>query len=150
MVCIADQNPIAGLMWCSPPFWRSSFQAIGSNNRPPASISPGSLSSHTTAAVITMRTAMAPSVPQKMACFCRCLGRLRAASAMTMALSPASTRSIRMMLSSPDQKVEAKTSMLTPTRGTDSADAGAWPLGVPMVSLANRHAACHGDRGMRP
>ena len=45
--------------------------------------------------VSELRTAMAPTVPQIIACCCRCLGTLLAASAITLALSPASTKSIR-------------------------------------------------------
>ena len=69
------------------------------------------MSSHTTISVIAVRTPMAPTVPQMMAFFCRCLGRLRAARAMTMALSPASTRSIRMMAISADHQAVENSSM---------------------------------------
>ena len=55
-------------------------------------------------AVSAKRTATAPKVPQNTAFFCRCFGSRLAAMAMTMALSPASTRSSRMMVSRPERK----------------------------------------------
>ena len=55
---------------------------------------------------MTDRTTMAPTVPQTMAFFCRWAGRWRAARAMTMALSPARTRSMRMMASSADHQAD--------------------------------------------
>jgi hypothetical protein len=55
------------------------------------------LSSQTTIRVSALRTTIAPTVPQIIACRCRCRGTLRAASAITMALSPASTRSMTMI-----------------------------------------------------
>jgi hypothetical protein len=78
-------------------FWTSSFHAIHTSARPPTSIRPGIFSSHTTASVISARTTIAPAAPHRMAFFCNSGGRLRAASAMRMALSPASTRSITMI-----------------------------------------------------
>ena len=56
-------------------------------------------SSQTTITVIRLRTPMAPTAPQTIARFCSATGRLRAARAMTIALSPASTRSMITMAS---------------------------------------------------
>lgn len=53
---------------------------------------------------MTERTAIAPTVPQMMAFFCKWDGRLRAARAITMALSPARTKSIRMMANRADHQ----------------------------------------------
>src|SRR6185436_5124273 len=61
--------------------------------------------SQTTITVIRLRTTMAPMAPQTIARFCSAGGRLRAARAMTIALSPASTRSITTMASSAERKV---------------------------------------------
>ena len=58
-----------------------------------------------TVGAIVVRTAMAPIAPQMIARFCSAGGRLRAARAITMALSPASTRSITTMASSAERKV---------------------------------------------
>src|SRR6185369_13602596 len=69
-----------------------------------------------TPTVIAARTTMAPSVPQTMALRFSRWGRLRAAKAMTIALSPASTRSIRTMASSADhQAVEKNSISITPS-----------------------------------
>jgi predicted tellurium resistance membrane protein TerC len=46
---------------------------------------------------ITRRKIIAPAVPQKIAFFCKCAGRLRAAIPITMALSPANKISITMI-----------------------------------------------------
>jgi hypothetical protein len=67
-------------------------------------MSPGIFSSHTTPIVIRERTTMAPTVPHTIALVLQVRGRLRAASAITIALSPASTRSMRMMASSADHQ----------------------------------------------
>ncbi len=64
------------------------------SSTPPISSRPGISSSHTTSSVIDERTITAPAVPAMIARRCRCRGTLRAASAMTIALSPASTRSM--------------------------------------------------------
>ena len=40
---------------------------------------------------------MAPAVPQKMAFFCKCAGKFRAAMPITMALSPANRISMTMI-----------------------------------------------------
>ena len=52
--------------------------------------------------------AMAPKVPQKMTLFWLSLGRLRATRPMMRALSPASTRSIRMMARRADKECGRK------------------------------------------
>src|SRR5450830_1992050 len=54
---------------------------------------------------------MAPTVPHRMAFFCRCAGNWRAARAITMALSPARTRSIRTMASRADHHGAERNSM---------------------------------------
>src|SRR6188474_885192 len=59
------------------------------------------------------RTTMAPTVPQTMAFFCRWDGRLRAARAITMALSPASTRSMRMIAKRADHQGAVNNSKFT-------------------------------------
>src|SRR5436190_19306344 len=64
------------------------------------------LSSQTTITVIRLRTTMAPAVPQRIARFCSCTGRLRAARAMTIALSPASTRSMTTIARSAERDCE--------------------------------------------
>src|SRR6185312_2595788 len=115
MVRSAAQKPSAAATSCDASSCFSSFQAIGSSNRPPASIRPGNSSSQTTTAVSAMRTATAPKLPQNTAFFCSGGGSLRAASAITMALSPASTRSSRMMVDRPERKL-AGNSM----RGSDA------------------------------
>ena len=58
--------------------------------------------------VIAARTTIAPTVPQMMAFFRRSAGRERAASAITMALSPARTRSMMTMASSAEKKLRGK------------------------------------------
>ncbi len=58
-----------------------------------------------------MRIAIAPAVPQRITRFCKCAGTLRAARPMTSALSPASTRSMTMMVSKAIRKVVEKMSM---------------------------------------
>ena len=73
--------------------------------------------SHTTTSVIALRTTIAPAAPQMMARFCRCDGRLRAAIAITMALSPASTKSITMMASRAERNSVEKRSTATPKGG---------------------------------
>src|SRR4051812_20975326 len=57
------------------------------------------------------RTTIAPTVPHAIAFFCKCDGRRRAASAMTIALSPARTRSMRMMAARADHHGVEKISM---------------------------------------
>ena len=81
-----------------------SFQPIQMRAAPPTSRKPGIFNNQTTAPVSSTRTAIAPAVPHRMTARCFSLGTLRAAMPMMMALSPASTRSIRMMASSADRK----------------------------------------------
>ena len=61
-------------------------------------------SSQTTITVIRLRTPIAPTAPQTIARFCSAAGRLRAARAMTMALSPARTRSMTTIASKAERK----------------------------------------------
>lgn len=72
--------------------------------------------SQTTTKVIAERTAMAPKVPQKIAFLCKFGGRFRAASAITIALSPASTRSINIIAPSADQNSGLNSSIKGPLR----------------------------------
>jgi hypothetical protein len=62
------------------------------------------LSSQTIAKVAAMRSKMAPSVPPRIALERNGLGSLRAASAITIALSPESMTLITMMASSAVKK----------------------------------------------
>ena len=57
------------------------------------------------------RTTTAPTVPHQMVFLRKWSGRLRAARAMTMALSPASTKSIKTMAKSADHQAFEKSSM---------------------------------------
>ena len=115
MVFIAPQKVVAaGACPSSPlplPCGASRRKAIQTSSAPPISIRPGIFSSQTTTMVMALRTTIAPKVPQTMACFCRWRGRLRAASAMTIALSPASTRSITTMAASAERKSAERNSM---------------------------------------
>src|SRR3954470_7762581 len=106
MVRIAVQKPAAGATSCWPPASSlvSRRYAIQTRSAPPAAIRPGTCSSHRTATVRLARTTTAPTVPQATARRCRSLGRLRAASAMTIALSPASTRSMTTIAASAERK----------------------------------------------
>ena len=104
MIRIAPQKPSAVWTVRSPVLLVApvsvctiSRYAIHTSSSPPAAASPGMLSSQTTASVIATRTAIAPAVPQRMTRRCICLGTLRAASAIMIALSPASMRSITMI-----------------------------------------------------
>ncbi len=72
---------------------------------------PGTRNSQTTTRVIELRTAIAPTVPQMMADFCKRFGTWRTASAITMALSPASTRSMTTMAASAAKNSDEKSSM---------------------------------------
>lgn len=66
---------------------------------PPTRCNPGISRSHTTAKVAAARMIMAPNVPQIMARFCWFFGKFLAANPMTIALSPAKTRSITTIAS---------------------------------------------------
>ncbi|MNN50968.1 hypothetical protein D3C81_1655780 [compost metagenome] len=70
------------------------------SNSPPNSRSQGTFSSQTTRMVAMIRRITAPPVPSRMAFFWVSPRRLRAASPMTMALSPARIRSRKIMFSS--------------------------------------------------
>ncbi len=72
--------------------------AIQNRMRPPASPRSGTPSSELTARVKTMRMATAAAVPSTMPAIRWRGGRVRQASAMTTALSPASTMSTPMIL----------------------------------------------------
>jgi hypothetical protein len=73
---------------------------------------PGIFKSQTTPSVIAERTTIAPTVPQRIALRCKCEGKLRAANAMTIALSPASTKSIKMIAARADHQGIENISML--------------------------------------
>jgi hypothetical protein len=62
--------------------------------------------------VSALRATIAPTVPQMIACRCLWRGTLRDASAMTIALSPASTRSITTMAASAARNSMLKTSKI--------------------------------------
>src|SRR5690606_16344971 len=66
--------------------------------------------------VMAVRTAMAPNVPQMMARLRRCGGSPRAASAITIALSPASTRLMTMIAASAEKNSAEKSSMSPPEK----------------------------------
>lgn len=87
--------------------------AIQMSPSPPMSLSPGVVSNQATASVMMILMPMAPAVPQMMALRCRVGGKLRAASAMTMALSPASTRSSKMMDRRAQNQAADRNSMMT-------------------------------------
>src|SRR4051812_37103206 len=101
---------------------------------PPRKRSPGTCSSHTTPTVITERTATASKAPNAMARFCRWRGTLRAASAITIALSPESIRLMTTMAA----KELAKASRAS-MRSTLSAAARA-PIGKPDSRIENPDA----------
>ena len=58
-----------------------------------------------------LRTTMAPMVPQAIARFCSSAGTLRAASAITMALSPASMRSMTTIAARAEKKSSERISI---------------------------------------
>ena len=89
-----------------------SFQPIQTSAAPPTSRKPGILSSQITTDVSATRTAIAPNVPHSTTRRWCSFGTLRAASPMTIALSPASTRSITMMAASADHHGLEKSSGL--------------------------------------
>src|SRR6185369_8794325 len=88
------------------------------------------------------RTTMAPSVPQTMAFLRSRCGRLRAAKAMTIALSPASTRSMRMMASSADhQPVEKNSISSTPSCVDQQPDRRCGEPGDLAIAANHKHAS---------
>ena len=116
MVRIADQTPAVAASRCGdllfvPLSEATSWYAIQTSIRPPTSCRPGIFNSHTTASVATTRSTMAPTVPQMIALVRIGFGSLRAASAITMALSPASTRSMTMIANSAVKKSAESQSM---------------------------------------
>ena len=58
---------------------------------------------------------MAPTAPQMMARFCKSAGKFLAAIAMTIALSPAKTKSITMMAKRADKNSGENISKITPS-----------------------------------
>src|SRR5512139_1960037 len=90
---------LPSISWPSPPpsSGSSSLMPIHSSASAPAILSQGSVRSDAANAVSTTRRPIAPATPQKMPFFCRCGGRLRQASAITTALSPASRMSMTMI-----------------------------------------------------
>ena len=96
MVVIAAPKVSAALIsWLSS--WKASFQPIQTSAIPPTKRKPGINIKYVMIATETKRTAMAPNVPQKIAFLRRCGGNLLAAIPITKALSPASTRSMRII-----------------------------------------------------
>ena len=76
----------------------SNFTAIGKRIRPPMACRYGMVKSHTATSVMTRRMMTAPAVPMRIAFLRRFSGSLFAAIAMTTALSPPSSRSIRTIV----------------------------------------------------
>ncbi len=105
MVFIAFQKLLAGLPCASsaPCLVASSLYAIQTSTRPPRKRRPGTINSQTTTSVMAARTTIAPTVPQMIAFLRNAAGSERAASAITMALSPARTRSMMTIASSAER-----------------------------------------------
>jgi len=112
MVRIASRTDVADLTSCSPPPPCVSFQPIQISASPPTTRKPGIFSSQTTTPVSAKRTAMAPAVPQRITRRCISRGTFRAARPMTIALSPASTRSISTIAASADHQSGVKGALM--------------------------------------
>src|SRR6476469_7035579 len=97
-VCVRSDCP------APPSSEATSWYAIHTSISPPTSCRPGSFSSHTTASVASTRSRMAARVPPMIARERNRCGSFRAASAITIALSPESTTLITMMASSAVKK----------------------------------------------
>src|SRR3989338_6337309 len=100
----------------SPVSWRSSFRAIQISRRPPANCSNGILRRYVMIVMNTRRSATAPSEPHTRPQNCWRRGRVRTASAITSALSPASERSMMTMLSHRAQNPGSRRKSTAPPR----------------------------------
>ena len=101
MIQIASRSEVprcTSPSWCSP--GRTRRTAIQSSSSPPAKRSSGIVSSALTTAMKVSLRPTAAAVPHTRPSHCSRAGSERTASAITSALSPASDRSIRMMLTS--------------------------------------------------
>ena len=109
IVLMAPQNVLAPSIarpFPSPFSGSRSLYAIHTSIAPPTKRRPGTCSSQTTIMVIALRTTTAR--------FCRWRGTFRAASAMTIALSPASARSMMTIAARAERNWMMENSMSLP------------------------------------
>src|SRR5687767_1744809 len=114
MIQIASMSEVPCFTWpsASPPCCRTSLMAIQTSSAPPTTCRKGIRSRKVAMKMKNRRRPTAPAVPQSRPCSCWRGGRLRTASAMTSALSPASVRSMMMMLTRRAKNSAVKKSLM--------------------------------------
>lgn len=88
----------------------TSLKAIQSTSIPPINKRPGIFNNQTATKVASVRIIIAPTVPKKIAFFCCFFRKFLAIKPITIALSPAITKSMMTI----DNKAEKKTPMYSP------------------------------------